>query len=330
MAAYSNLPYYAEKDWTDVFWGEAGSAVSYQYAPFVTWENVPFNGQTITVGPEGRRVTPGAECEADAFDVFVFGGSSMWGYGSPDWGTIPAYLQARLDTTVERPVCVTNFGTDGYVSTQEVILLIKQLQCENIPDAVIFYDGLNDVYAGYESGRPGTHTMLPAMREKLEDPPQLAFAKRTRLFQLIAPLTANVKGAPMRMPQEDREQLSAGISAAYLANYRAVRALAEDYGFQYFFFWQPDIAVGGKPLTAEEQAMRSKMGDDLIQLTRAVYELIEAEVDDYENLWYIADVLDPMETQIWIDEWSHVTPSGNELVAERMLDLIADRLAVNR
>jgi hypothetical protein len=67
--------------------------------------------------------------------------------GAPDWGTIPAYLQEELEERFNGAVCVVNYGEDGFASTQEVILLLIELQRGNVPDAVIFYDGVNDVTA---------------------------------------------------------------------------------------------------------------------------------------------------------------------------------------
>ena len=51
---------------------------------------------------------------------------------------------------------------------------------------------------------------------------------------------------------------------------------------------------------------------------------IEIASKTYENLVYLGDLFDKSASQIWIDEW-HVTPEGNRLVAERMLDVIASR-----
>ena len=86
------------------------------------------------------------------------------------------------------PVCVVNFGESGFVSTQGVIQLILELQSGNIPDLVIFYDGVNDVYAAYQSGRP-THQnfdKIAAKFEKGKSPPPsfVAWIESTNSFHL--------------------------------------------------------------------------------------------------------------------------------------------------
>ena len=50
---------------------------------------------------------------------------------------------------------VTNFGQIGYVSTQEALLLFEQLRKGNVPDFAVFYDGVNDTFAAWQSGTAG-------------------------------------------------------------------------------------------------------------------------------------------------------------------------------
>ena len=80
----------------------------------------------------------------DAKTIFMFGGSTLWGTGSPDRNTIPSELQALLGPEYD----IYNFGETGYVSTQELNYLLHRLSLGDIPDTVIFYDGVNDGYAG--------------------------------------------------------------------------------------------------------------------------------------------------------------------------------------
>jgi hypothetical protein len=74
--------------------------------------------------------------------------------GARDNYTIPSWLEKLLDTT---PYCadITNFGQDGYVNTQEFLLLQEQLRATDVPDIVIFYDGINDTQAAVLEGEAG-------------------------------------------------------------------------------------------------------------------------------------------------------------------------------
>jgi hypothetical protein len=63
-----------------------------------------------------------------------------------------------------------------------------ELQSGNVPDLVIFYEGANDVYAAYQSGR-ATHQNNNQIADKLNKgnsspplPPLVAWIKSTKSF----------------------------------------------------------------------------------------------------------------------------------------------------
>jgi len=103
-----------------------------------------------------------------------------------------------------------------------------------------------------------------------------------------------------------------------------VDALAQKYGFKFLFFWQPVITIGDKSLTGEEQEMRRRMEPTLSELYDSVYRRVEQAANKYENLYYIAEIFDSLDSQIWIDE-AHITPVGNRLIAEKMFSVITGR-----
>jgi hypothetical protein len=105
-----------------------------------------------------------------------------------------------------------------------------------------------------------------------------------------------------------------------------VSALAEKYGFKYFFFLPGSVLLGNKPLTPEEQEMKRKAVTDgaFDKLYTAVYRTVEKESSKYKNLHSMIHVFDNVDSLIWIDA-GHVTPLGNQLIAKRMLDIIQAR-----
>ena len=81
----------------------------------------------------------------------------MWGTSQRDDKTIPAEASRRLQALAgpSRRIEVTNFGENGYVLTQEVIELMLQLRKGNVPDIVVFFDGINDAGATVQWGEGG-------------------------------------------------------------------------------------------------------------------------------------------------------------------------------
>jgi phospholipase/lecithinase/hemolysin len=123
----------------------------------------------------------------------------------------------------------------------------------------------------------------------------------------------------------DRMSLADSITAAYLNNYRTVDALARQYGFAYYFFWPPHVSKGNKSLTPEEDVQKRAVDPALQGLFDGVYESIERHMNrEYTNLFSATDVFDQCKSLIWLDD-SHPTPTGNQMIAERMLRVIRER-----
>jgi len=323
--------YYLSEKWATEYWQEFSQSRKQQYYPYTVWRRAPFKGKTINIDEQGIRATPGNDCGPNALKIFTFGGSPMWGTGSPDWGTIPAYLREDFQKLRGRTVCVLNFGESGYVSTQSVIELILQLHAGNIPDVAIFSDGSNDVYTGYQSGKSGVHENLGLIAAKLQGTGQPGLSTQMleslSLFRLVRNQLARFAAPPTKrmLTYETagvgKDELSKAIVTTYLGNYEVVNSLAQEFHFQHFFFWPPYITKGNKQLTDEEKRLASADDASLGRLYDSVYEMMDPLTEKYENLHSLTDIFDDQKGLLWLDN-THVTPVGNELIARRMVQVI--------
>lgn len=337
---YLRHPYYAEREWSATYWRENAEAGARDYRPYVGWRRPPYAGETVNVGDDGFRAVPGADCgvgedrggadRADADRVLALGGSTMWGWGAPDGGTIPAHLQRGLEAAHAGPVCVRNLGETAWVSSQELVQLVLALRDGERPDLVIFYDGVNDTLAAHQAGRAGPHQNLPRIAAHFE-------SGRAPLLRFLADLTTvrlahHWLGLPApargdRSPAET-EALAAEVVRTYLGVVEVASALAASRGFEARFFWQPYLSAGDKPLAPIEAAMLDGHLDWAMDPDPAPYSLFDAvyrrlaEVDD-PRIHDLSGVFDDVEEAVWIDPWGHVTPRGNEIVTARMLELLA-------
>jgi hypothetical protein len=264
----------------------------------------------------------------------------MWGTGSPNWDTIPANLQKGFEKLRQGPVCVMNFAESAYASMQDVIMLLMQLRSGNVPDLALFYNIGSDVYAAYQSGRAGVPQNLDQLAARFEgrqEPSSLVDQLRsTYSYALIDKLMGKLTIANPQQEEPTPRKLvtyeSMGIDVAtlsdlivqhYLGNHEIVSGLAQKYGFKYFFFLPPRIFRGNKPLTPEEQEMKHRVETDaaFYKLYTAVYQTIDRESSKYQHLYSMVHIFDCYDSLIWIDA-THVTPIGNQLIAEGILDAI--------
>jgi lysophospholipase L1-like esterase len=331
----SGSSYYRSEPWAPRYWREFNGSRRERYVPFVLWRRAAFSGELINVDNNGVRSTPGANCGPSSYRVFVFGGSTVWGTGSPDWGTVPAYLQAALQTKRDRPICVVNFGESAYVSTQSLLQLLSQLQAGNIPDLVISYEGLNDAYSAYQSGKPGLHENLSQLvaafeeRKAVQENDVARLVRRTSLFSVTSALmqrvTHPVEDRPKRLTYQamgvDEKVLARSVVKTYLANYDIVDGLARKFGFEFRFIWPPYITFGEKPLTAEERSLARDVDPALESLYQSVYRTLLAAAPNYPRLSDLAAIFDNHAELLWLDD-VHVTPAGNQIIAEELVRLL--------
>ncbi len=332
------VSYYADQPWAAEFWAEHWRAEQQQiYQPWVLWRIAPHTGRHVNVSAIGLRHTPGAVCTPGARRIFVFGGSAVWGWGAPDDGTIPAHLQAALDAA-GHSTCVTNFGQNGFVSTQDVLELQRAIAAGNVPDVAIFYHGYNDISSAALQGRAGAHLYYDRIARRLEteapaparEPGWSAALRATRTWALIERASTRASrpdpaaAGPQPTPPPDApgvQGLADSVLQVYHANVRTIAALAGQYGFDWHVFWQPVLPVSGKPRTAEEEGMGSSLGP-ILPLARAVFAGLAAAPPADPRFHDLRAVFDRDSTAIYID-FVHLTPPANRTVALRILEAMA-------
>lgn len=118
------------------------------YEPFTEFREKKVSGKYVNVSPQGFRIGKDQGSwppSAENFNVFVFGGSTTFGYGLPDDQTIPSFLQDALQQKMpSQKVRVYNFGRGNYYSTHERILFEQLILSGFVPNLAVFIDGMNE------------------------------------------------------------------------------------------------------------------------------------------------------------------------------------------
>jgi hypothetical protein len=213
------------------------------YAPFVQFHEGPAKSRFVNVTASGMRL--GGKDQpwppaADRYNIFVFGGSTTFGYGLADDETIPAALGRMVAKQEGRQVEVYNLGQAYYGSTQERIYF-QQLLLDGVkPDLAIFVDGLNDSILDKE----------PLMTSRLREALAQSLGDRARLFLDALPITrvlAWLEGLAAPGKPSPGDATPAGPNAAELAtryarywrNQEMIAAVADAAKIPVAFVWQP-------------------------------------------------------------------------------------------
>jgi len=229
---------YENETWAEDYFSEFQESFSKEYYPYVGFRRVPdYTGRHININRDSIRSTH-FQCPAEhTYVIYFFGGSTAWGSGVRDQGTIPSLLSKKLCEQGYN-VQMTNFGESGYTSTQEIIRLLLELQKGNQPDIVIFYDGFNDVNSAKSNLIAGYPYYVSARKKEFNSHDNLNIAP---LFNDFYKLTD--KYIPKQQwiePQLDIE-LAHDTAHLYLKNNQIIRAMENEFDFKSFFFWQPTI-----------------------------------------------------------------------------------------
>jgi lysophospholipase L1-like esterase len=319
------LQYYFSQDWARDYWTEHLEATqNWGYTPYALWRTNEYAGQYVNVDTDGKRLTLNGNngvCLDGQYRIFIFGGSTVWGFGGRDGDTIPSFIQAQLPN-----VCVVNYGELGYNSTQELIRLQQELQTGDIPDMVIFYDGMNDVSTANRYGEAGEHfyweNIYPVVRSQPVSNPIQSLIRGTNLYRLIIGEPPPSAAPNLAVPPFEDSFITT-ISETYLTNLRTVEALSQEYGFEFFAFVQPTLAMSERELSTEEQTFITQMPGSLADLIRTVYPIWETEANRNPNdyLFYFGTALDDIQEIVWIDS-HHLTPWGNLAMSSNILSII--------
>lgn len=299
-----------------------------EWRPYVYWRTKPFHGEYVTVDEHGRRRTwrqPGTPPSGDPLTIFMFGGSTLWGWGARDEFTIPSLVAKKLTKRIGRPVDVVNFGEIGYVSTQEVIALMIELRAKHVPEVVIFYDGVNDIIAA-QSGVPGI-TMNERnrvaefnLRGRLN---WRGFVKNLALYEVTRWVLRMVNPSPAQDIGAKKEHaLAQSVVEQWVENARHVEALARDYGFRALFFLQPTI-FSKEQLSPRERRLyeyEEEHGGRAGPFFAEVYASFERTLRAArrQHIFDLSEVFKQHTGTVFIDRW-HVTEEGNSYVAAAMV-----------
>jgi len=341
---------WAKKYYKEIDAFEQGKTMRWQ--PYVYWRRIPRSGEYINITSDGLRKTYNfneAKTASSTMKVFIFGGSTIWGLGVDDDQTIPSiFVKEAKNRGVNCEV--TNFGQYAYVSTQGVIELMLQLQKGNIPDSVIFYDGVNDTFGAFQLSIPG----LPfdeIRREKefnllsSTELKTLAVKAEINRFSTVRFLNGALKKFNLRhdnfqsiplqyeKPISDRGALARAVVDRYFNNIRLVQALSQYYGFTCHFYWQPVIYLKQHLTDYERKSLELDFNypgmKEFYLETYAYLQQRAAGMKNNNAFHDISSIFNDVPDPIFVD-FNHMGERGNSLIAKRMVEDFAHLARVQR
>jgi hypothetical protein len=306
------------------------ASLGFRYAPWMEFANVPYQGRLLSTDERGfRRGRAPRPHEGPSLEVFVFGGSTTFGYGIPDGFTIPSFLQQQLEEQApNQSIRVSNFGQGYYYSSQELALFVSLLKEQRIPAVAVFVDGANDT-ALLALGRdePWFSQALTNLWEIGQgkgsfpwDPTLSRFAlygviHRSRvLLRRFTGTRGGENEAPPALPLTDQQRVEYVVSR-YRASKRMIAALCAEYGVRCLFVWQP------VPFYKYDRRLHRTFPFDgpIPGHWAGVYERMSTLKD--ADFLYLGDMLESVTEKVFVDDVHY-----NEVLSERIAASISREL----
>lgn len=336
-----NADGYSGKGWVEEYFKEVHS-IHTVWKSYVYWRSGPFNGKYINIDENGVRRTwnPKDQNSDDKKRILAMGGSTMWGFGARDYHTIPSYLSKLVHQSGHTIYQVINMGDSGYVSSQELMALYLRLRKGDIPDIVIFYDGVNDIFSAYQNKKAGVpqneinrrleFNLLSADTKTIMSIYGPMFLRRTATFKTLREIalgremgsyhdwTMGLTRAPI--DRTAARNLGQSVARIYYGNMKIVQALADSYGFKVRFYWQPTIYQKGV-LSDYEKSVKERMKPLAPLFKEAYNEALSSGRTNGpgRNFKDLSNVFQKVSAPIFID-FCHVTEKGNEFIAKNIFD----------
>ena len=303
-------------------WAQDGHWQVHPYTGLISRE---FQGVYLNIDVDGIRQTAlpdEAYIGKPPMRIWMFGGSTMFGWGLGDEWTIPSILQRRLQARLpDYQVQVTNFGAPIYTSSQELALLIAHMRIQQSPHAIVFMDGLNDVwYAMYNNTQTALVATLSTAWEtqvntlvQSNEQPWITINRTFPLQRFPKPADATddilqdefwLTGAKVSLAGvfagQDDERL-AKMMTTYRFNRRMILDIAENNDILPLFLLQPWEDEYYTPFL----------------------EAVENQADTV-NISNIFEDINAVETPLYVDAF-HYSDFGSRVIAEAIADELIQR-----
>jgi lysophospholipase L1-like esterase len=312
---------------------DAMVSIGFQYEPWVQFRNPDFYGTFLRTDHRGfRRTKEPRSHGGKPIKIYVFGGSTTFGYGVPDDHTIPSYIQTILEQKYpNKSILVKNYGQGFYYSSQELLLFISQIKIGDIPDWAIFIDGGNDTaqLAKKRDEPYFTQTVKQLWDERrgassnkaqkdLSWIPmvRLAEALSRRLFSKVASNNNPPNGSNAEA-ESDLQSNVDYIFTRYTANMRMIRSLCREYGIRCYFVWQP------VPTYKYDRTLHRTFPYERGRAIEEYWSAIYSRMKTYReaDFLYLGGMLEGVSEKVFVDDF-HYNEVMNEKIATRICEVL--------
>lgn len=288
----------------------------FMFEPFVQFKEGPFDGQHVNVDGEGFRYSNDQAPwppSPDMTSIFVFGGSTTFGYGVADGDTIVSHLQDMLRERLPyKNIAMYNFGRGFYYSSQERALFEKLLASGQVPDMAIFINGMNEFAQIGKAERP---QFTPELEEVFTKERYQNYLLNLPLISRLRSLFSHQSEEPQSQTDESEAkqiQIQGGIHR-YVSNKKMIQAASEAFGVEPIFIWQP---VPFYKFDLKYHPFSKSRNWQSVEIVGEAYHAMSRYTNQHEmgeNFLYLADMQNTAAEPLYVDAVHYTGAMSKEI-----------------
>lgn len=321
-----SLPVYKNYNWASEYYKDY-KKLNFEFAPFTGFKNKSMSSNTINISMNGIRKSRN---DSDSAQVLFLGASTIFGYGSNDFNTIPSIFSKLSDDSIS----VRNLGTNGFSVFQNFIKLNQYLFYQVNPEIVISFDGGLESFILLENQKfEMSHINADKFQKAFYKIPEHSYFEY--LKSLIVPLQKVTIGVSKRLLNENvpivsksPQQLEIALnqySLNMVNSWEQMLVLCNSKGIDFYCFYSPifsessfdksNILIAGKidKITEHRILIRKMLHKKVINLLQS-----ERYASLSKRFVDLSKFLDSKQN-VYIDPIGHFSPVGNELIANELI-----------
>lgn len=316
----ASLPSYADKEHALQIFRDQRASIK-QYVPFIEWRRTAYKSETVNIDDQGYRIhTSGLDNLPGATTIGFFGGSTMWGTGVDDNGTIPAQFD-----TITKNYKVVNYGERGFTTMQNLIELMTLINQGQAPKTVVFYEGFNDVWTHCNRAvttRLNGHSEERRIQAALDRTSGENYLYNNIVSPIIAVIVrfGRIGEDTMEPVCSTNPAYAEKVAEMMVRNFEMGHELVTAYGGRFFLILGP-TAFTGKP--RKDYLDFSKPFDQaLAHEINVVFPLVRQKMLVRGHDWFYdaTNVLDG--NGYYLIDHVHISDKGNARVAARIKSVV--------
>ena len=331
------LPNYKGVDWGELFFKEYAELES-EYRSYYGWRRLPYRGKTINIDSSGLRKTV-QQNGSDSLSLAVFlGGSTIWGTGVSDEYTIPSLFANDSKWNYK----AINYGESAYTAYQGLQFLQLKVIEGVKPQIVVSYDGVNNSPVRIKT--PYSHKREKQIKHKMKGAdriihpnPKLLTSTRILMPRMLSSfrnkMANNSVGKEefiIEIPVFTAEQNRAA-AIELLESWLQMDQLCNQMGAEFYCVLQPNPFVG-KPDTTNfyKTLNHHRYYQNGYEYYNDVFQLLDSNryISLKKNFIDLTQSLNEKQ-HVYID-FCHLSPNGNKVIADLLLEKIARKQLDNQ